>query len=121
MKRHVLCKLDIFQEIELSNLYSIGFSTWMLSKFFKVAQSTANNTVHRFHEIGLIPHIRNDEESVRVRYRLEGKAKPIPLFPASEYVQLLIQRGLDEYFDILIAAILLTDGHIYKNPDMVNQ
>ena len=106
IKRHEFCKLDILTELELCSLYDLGLSTYVLGKFYKICQFTACDITHKYHTFGIHEKIRNDQESVRARYFLDGTATSIPEFPSSTLVPRLIELGLEKYFDRLICVFL---------------
>lgn len=120
LKRYIFCKLDVIKELELCTLYSMGFSTWMLSKLYKMSQWTPCNTTHKYNKIGILEKIRNNEESTRARYYLDGSAIIIPDFPSSDLVPRLIERCLDKYLKHLICVMLLTDGYASQNVIKMN-
>lgn len=110
LKRTPFNKLDVIKELELCTLYSIGFSTWMLSKFYDVSQWTPCNTTHKYYQLGILEKVRNNEESTRARCYLEGKATVFPTFPSTSLILDLMNKGLNKYLDRLICVMLLTDG-----------
>jgi len=115
LKRNPFCRLGIIKEIELCSLYSLGFSTWMLSRFYKTSQWSQCNATHKYRKLGIVEKIRNNEESTRSRYSLEGKATIIPSFPASDLIPNVIEKGFNKHLDCLICVMLLTDGTALPN------